>query len=121
MSINLRQNIWEIYTQSWAESDPLKRLELFEKSLNPECEYSDPLTHIKGYEQLANYMVELHKNVPGVRFVSTDFKSHNDHSLTYWDMVDKMGNVLSHGVSYGRYGRDGLLLQMTGFYDVEVG
>jgi len=120
MKVNLHQDIWELYTQSWAENDDLKRLQLFEKSLNPKCEYTDPLIHVIGYEQLAGYMSELHKNVPGVRFVSTDFKSHHDRSLTHWNMVDRMGNVMSQGVSYGRYGVDGRLLQMTGFYDVEV-
>ncbi len=119
MKNSLRQDIWEIYTQAWAEDDHLKRLRLFEESLDSECEYTDPITHTKGYEQLASYMSELHKNVPGVRFVSTDFKSHHDYSLTHWNMIDKMGNVLAQGVSYGRYGSDGRLLQMTGFYDVE--
>lgn len=120
MEINSHQDIWETYTKAWAESDDLKRFQLFEKSLHPECEYTDPLIYIIGYEQLAGYMSELQKNVPGVHFISTHFKSHHDHSLAYWNMIDKMGNVLSQGVSYGRYGMDGRLLQMTGFYDVEV-
>jgi hypothetical protein len=32
-------------------------------------------------------------------------------------MVDSNGNVLSQGASYGVYGTDGRLMQMTGFFE----
>lgn len=118
MESNSYQNIWETYTQSWSEIDASKRLQLFEQSLNPDCVYTDPLIQTTGYDQLSGYMAELHKNVPGVRFVTTDFKSHHDHSLTHWNMVDGNGNILSQGASYGLYGADGRLLQMTGFFEL---
>lgn len=120
METNACQDTWGIYTQAWGESDPAKRLRLFEQSLSPECWYIDPLADVQGYEQLAAYMTELHKNVRGVRFVTTSFKTHHQHSLTHWNMVDGTGQVLSRGVSYGRYGADGRLLQMTGFYEAEA-
>jgi hypothetical protein len=63
-------------------------------------------------------MAELHKNVQGVKFITTDFKSHHDRSLIHWNMVDGNGNILSQGASYGLYGTDGRLLQMTGFFEL---
>lgn len=120
METNTYQKIWDIYTQSWGESDSVERLRLFEQSLSSECQYIDPLANVQGYEQLATYMTDLHKNVPGVRFVTTNFQAHHEHSLTHWNMVDGTGQVLSRGASYGRYGSDGRLLQMTGFYDAET-
>lgn len=65
---------------------------------------------------MSGYMSELHKNVPGVEFVTTDFNSHHGRSLTHWNMVDGKGNILS-GASYGMYGADGRLTQMTGFFE----
>ncbi|NOS74028.1 MAG: hypothetical protein HOP36_05725 [Methyloglobulus sp.] len=59
---------------------------------------------------------DLQKNVSGVSFVTTDFKSHHDRSLTHWDMVDGEGNRLAQGASYGLYGADGRLTQMSGFF-----
>ncbi len=118
MEINSYQNIWETYTQSWSETDVSKRLQLFEQSLNPECVYTDPLTQTTGYGPLSGYMAELHKSVPSVKFITTDFKSHHDRSLTHWNMVGGNGNILSQGASYGLYGTDGRLLQMTGFFEL---
>lgn len=111
------QNTWETYTRSWSEADASTRLKLFEKCLSPDCVYTDPLIQATGYSQLSGYMTELGKKLPGVRFVTTDFKYHHDRSLTHWNMVDGNGNVLSPGASYGMYGVDGRLVQMTGFFE----
>lgn len=117
MENNACKNTWETYTQSWSEIDTAKRLQLFEQCLSHDCVYTDPLIQATGYEQLAGYMTGLQKNVPGVRFVTTDFQNHHDRSLTHWNMVDSNGNVLSQGASYGVYGTDGRLMQMTGFFE----
>ena len=117
MDSNSHRNTWETYTKSWSVADTSKRLQLFEQCLSPDCVYSDPMTQATGYDQLSGYMSELHKNVPGVAFVTTDFKSHHDRSLTHWNMVDGKGNILSQGASYGMYGADGRLTQMTGFFE----
>lgn len=117
MASNAHKNTWETYTQSWAEIDTSKRLALFRQCLSPDCEYSDPHIQATGYEQLSGYMSELQKNVPGAGFITTDFKNHHDRSLTHWNMVDGKGNILAQGTSYGMYGADGRLTQMTGFYE----
>jgi hypothetical protein len=117
MENNVCINTWETYTQSWSETDSTKRLQLFERCLSHDCVYTDPLIQATGYEQLAGYMTGLQKNVPGVKFVTTDFQNHHDSCLTHWNMVDRNGNVLSQGASYGIYGTDGRLMQMTGFFE----
>lgn len=111
------QNTWETYTSSWSETDASARLKLFEKCLSPDCVYTDPLIQATGYSHLSGYMTELHKNVTGVKFITTDFKYHHDRSLAHWNMVDGNGNVLSPGASYGMYGGDGRLILMTGFFE----
>lgn len=115
---NNARSTWEIYTLSWSESDASERLKLFEQSLSPDCVYIDPLIQTNGYEQLSGYMIELHKMVPRVQFITTAFSSHHDRSLAQWNMLDANGNVLSQGASYGLYGIDGRLIQMTGFYAI---
>lgn len=121
MESNSPRNIWETYTKSWSVTDTEERLRLFEQCLSRECMYTDPITQAIGYGQLSGYMSELHKNVPGVRFVTTEFKSHHDRSLTHWNMVDGKGSTLSQGASYGMYGSDGRLTQMTGFFELPSG
>lgn len=121
MENNTHKTIWETYTQSWSETDVSKRLRLFGQALSPDCIYTDPLMQTTGYGQLSGYMEALHNNVPGVSFVTTAFKSHHDRSLAHWDMQDGDGNVLSQGASYGLYGADGRLTQMSGFFDPPAG
>lgn len=117
MESSSQQSTWETYTRSWSETETSKRLRLFEQCLNPDCVYTDPIVQVTGYDQLSGYMSELQKNVPGVKFVTTDFKYHHDRSITHWNMVNGNGNVLSQGASYGMYGVDGRLVQMTGFFE----
>ena len=117
MDSNSYRDTWETYTKSWSVADTSKRLKLFEECLSPDCVYTDPMSQVTGYGQLSGYMSELHKHVPGVAFVTTDFKSHHDRSLTHWNMVDGKGKILSQGASYGVYGTDGRLTHMTGFFE----
>lgn len=116
MTHKLKFETWENYTKSWSISDHAIRLKLFEKCLSPDCVYTDPLVQVTGYEQLSQYMSELHNNIPGVRFITNDFKSHHDQSLTHWNMMDDKGNKLSEGTSFGVYGSDDRLLRMSGFF-----
>ena len=110
------QTIWETYTRAWSEIDTKAQQDLFHISLHPDCVYTDPFTQATGYAVLSGYMAELQKNVPGAHFITTDFKSHDGGSLAHWNMADAAGNILAPGASYGRYGADGRLVQMAGFY-----
>jgi|GEM_PF-591623 hypothetical protein len=118
MSVDTLKKIWETYTNAWSESDDAKRQVLFENSLLPDCTYCDPMIETSGYKALGEYINELHRNIPGVKFVSTAFSGHHNRSITHWHMMDAANNVLTKGVSYGRYGDDGRLQQMVGFYEL---
>jgi hypothetical protein len=91
MENNSHQATWETYTRSWSVADEVERLQLFGQCLIPDCVYTDPLTLTTGYDPLSGYIAELHKSVPSVKFITTDFKSHHDRSLTHWNMVDGNG------------------------------
>ncbi len=117
MTTSNHQTTWETYTQSWSETDAQRQQQLFEQSLCPDCVYTDPMLQTTGYAQLAGYMAGLQKNLPGARFVTTQFVSHHDRSLAHWNMVDGKGNTVAPGISVGHYDADGRLKQMTGFYE----
>ncbi len=117
MTSALHKNALDLYQTSWSETDPAKRLALFAQSLRPECVYTDPNTQLAGYDQLAGYMAQLQANIPGVRFVTTEFKTHHDRSLTHWNMEDGNANVLGIGASHFVHAVDGRLMEMTGFFD----
>jgi hypothetical protein len=53
---------------------------------------------------------------PG-HFVTREFKSHNNRSITQWNMCTGDGSVVGVGISYGEYNSEGQLTAMTGFFD----
>lgn len=107
--------IWETYAESWKVPADEKKARYVD-SLAPDCVYTDPLTQAQGWDELLAYMVEFHQQVPGGHFVTKRFEVHHDVSLAHWDMVAGDGSVVGEGASYGRYGDDGKLVAMTGFF-----
>lgn len=115
MENTLQQDMWEIYTSAWSETDTAKRLQWLEKSVHPDCVYTDPNIQAMGHAQLSDYMREFQVSAPGCKFVTIKFESHHDRSLVHYDMVDGKGTVLVKGASYGMYRTDGRLMHMVGF------
>jgi SnoaL-like domain len=105
----------EIDTSAWSEPDTAKRMQLLEKSVHPDCLYTDPNIQTTNHAQLSAYMQEFLSNAPGCKFVTTKFESHHDRSLVHYDMVDRKGVVQLKGASYGMCRADGRLMQMVGF------
>jgi hypothetical protein len=115
---NLFEQLWQTYTQSWSETDPDKRLQMYPHVLDENCHYSDPLIETQGFTQLSNYMGEFQKKFPGGRFVTTHFLSHHQHSLAHWDMLDQNGNIIQKGYSFGWYNSDNKLRQLSAFFEL---
>jgi hypothetical protein len=108
---------WYAYGKAWSETDPQKRLTILSLNVAPECRYADPASDVQGYEAFSACMADFQQLLPGASFVTTTFFSHHDHSLAHWNMLSVDATVLGTGISYGRYGPDGRLVQMTGFFD----
>ena len=115
MSNNLKST-WELYSASWRSTKLSDRLDLFRQSLDPNCCYTDPLTSVNGWDALAAYMEEFHKQVPNGYFEIIDFLSHHDRSVAKWDMKNGKGEKIGDGYSFGEYNQNGKLIKMTGFY-----
>ena len=117
MNTNNFAETWERYVSSWkSDSDP-QRQALFESCLDVDCQYTDPLIQAKGWQELAAYMRDFHKQIPGGHFVTTYFLAHHGKSIAKWEMRNQDAVVLGEGVSYGEYSAQGKLRSMTGFFD----
>lgn len=114
---NDHQATWETYTASWKAGTKAEKERLFQQSLAQECVYRDPLAVAAGWEEISTYMLDFHQMVPGGHFVTREFKSHNNRSISQWDMCAGDGSVVGVGISYGEYNDQGKLTAMTGFYD----
>lgn len=111
------KHTWEIYAASWKSETATGKRKLFEKSLNPDCHYHDPMIQTKGWDELENYMLDFHQQIPGGHFVTTYFLSHSDKSIARWEMHNANDVVLGEGISYCEYDSNGKLLTMTGFFE----
>ena len=117
MNNNLKHT-WETYVASWKAATSAAKRTLFEKSLDSACGYNDPLVNIKGWDELEAYMLDFHRQVPGGHFVTTYFLAHNNKSIARWEMKNGDNFVLGDGISYGEYNKSGLLVSMTGFFEL---
>jgi hypothetical protein len=115
---DLLKQTWENYTASWREGPADKQQVLFASALSEDCVYRDPLCMASGWQELATYIENFHKQVPGGHFVTRKFSSHHQRSIAHWDMVNGNGQVIGEGFSFGHYNESGKLSSMTGFYDV---
>jgi len=111
------EKMWENYTASWKSETSTGKRELFETCLDSECVYNDPLTKTKGWDDLVEYMLDFHKQVPGGHFVTKYFLAHNNQSIARWDMKNADNVILGEGISYGKYNERGKLVSMTGFFE----
>ena len=115
------QGTWETYTRSWNATNPAEKRLLFGKSLDPACEYNDPLIKTKGWDELEVYMLDFHRQVPGGHFVTIYFLAHHDKSIARWEMRNAENVLLGDGISYGEYNDKGNLVCMTGFFEPPQG
>ncbi len=114
---NQFKETWETYVSSWNTELPSDKRVLYEKCLDTSCEYNDPLTKTKGWDELTEYMLDFHKQVPGGYFATTYFLAHNNKSIAKWELKNGEDTVLGDGISYGEYNEKGKLTSMTGFYE----
>ena len=118
---NSFQVTWERYVSAWKATEAEDKALALKDSAHEGCVYRDPITQCEGQQQLLDYMLEFHQQMPGVHFVTTYFLEHHQRSLAKWNMVDNQGNLLSDGASVGEYDSEGKLVAMTGFFETPGG
>ena len=117
MSQNFEQT-WNTYRASWQADTAVEKRELFKKSLDPACQYNDPLVRTKGWDELEAVMLGFHQQIPGGYFVTTYFLAHSNKSIARWELYNGDHVALGDGISYGEYNDAGMLVSMTGFFEL---
>ena len=114
---NQFKETWEKYVSSWKIEASTDKKAIFEECLDSLCEYNDPLTKTKGWDELIEYMRNFQEQIPGGYFSTTYFMAHNNKSIAKWQMKNAEGIVLGDGISFGEYNGNGKLISITGFYE----
>ncbi len=108
---------WTIYQSAWSAIPDEERRALLARSVADDCVYSDPTDYCEGVDALIARIEGSQKKVPGARFQSDKFLDHHEQGLSEWTMFDGEGTVVATGASYARFGADGRLTRMTGFFE----
>lgn len=107
---------WKTYGEAWADVPPTERQQLLSQCVAKECAFADPNTELSGVEALTAQIEEFQKLYPGAYFKTSRFLSHHGQSVAQWMMHAKDGSELFPGISVARYGEDGRITHLAGFW-----
>ena len=106
---------WRIYQAAWEDVDAAHRRQLLAESVAATCVYSDPLAECRGIDEIGARIERARSEAPGISFRNDEFRRHHDHCVAVWRRLTASGEPDFVGTSYGRFGDDGRLVQITGF------
>lgn len=109
---------WTAYQSAWSSDiDARARQELLTGTVAEDCVFTDPTDQGHGHEELVAKIGRSNQRFPGASFQNNTFVDHHAQALITWTMLDGTGQAFVRGTSYVRFGADGRLTQMTGFFD----
>lgn len=108
---------WNTYQAAWSGVSDTERQRMLDESVAPDCVYTDPVSVSRGHRELTAKMQATQRNFPGATFRNDKFAQHHGQAISNWTMFDENGSAIFTGTSYARYGADGRLAQMTGFFE----
>ena len=109
---------FQTYQSAWTlgvSADERQRL--LGLSVAEDCVYQDPGIECRGHAELIAKIEDANQKGPGAKFRNDSFFEHHDQGVVNWTMFDGAGDEYGRGASYVRFGADGRLTHMTGFYD----
>ena len=107
---------WNTYQSAWSAIAGQERRERLARSVAHDCRYADPQTELQGIDALAAKIAQSQATTPGASFGNDQLTTFGDQALSEWTMYGPDGGALVQGASYARYGADGRLTHMTGFF-----
>lgn len=111
-----RLDTWNTYQSAWSAIPDRERRDLLTRSVASDCRYSDPQSELEGLDALIVKIEQSQAATPGASFRNDQLTTFDDQGLSEWTMYGSDGSALVQGASHARYGEDGRLTHMTGFF-----
>lgn len=107
------------YFQVWNETNPHRRHDLIEETWAADGHYIDPLNDAAGRDAIDTMVAGFHQEFPGLVFRRIgEVETHHDRIRFSWDVAPKGGERVAAGTDIAVVTPDGLLRDVTGFFDV---
>ena len=117
MSDDKKLTTWHTYQAAWAPNlDSAERLALLARSVAEDGVYTDPQSECPGHAALLAHIEAFRQQMPDTTFRNHTFLTHHEQSLAEWTLYDAQGAELQPGKSYARFGEDGRLTSIAGFF-----
>ncbi len=108
---------WTTYQAAWSDISDAQSAHLLEASVSDDCIYTDPSTdERRGHAELVETIRNTQAAYPGASFRNDQLTDYDGQALSEWTMYDAGGAEIVTGVSYARFGADGRLTNMSGFF-----
>jgi hypothetical protein len=109
-------SLLEQYVAAWSEPDPQARQALLQAAWHETGEYTDPMAHAAGREELDKLIARFLSQNPGAKFtLHGQADCHHDYVRFFWTLHFGNGTELP-GMDYGEIGGDGRLRKIVGFF-----
>ena len=118
MSKVTRLGTFEAYQSAWRSNiSAAERQRRLEASVVEDCVYCDPGFECRGYAELLVKTDDSKQHFRGATFHVDTFLEHHDQAVANRTMFDGEGTEFVKGASHVRFGEDGRLTHMTGFFE----
>ena len=107
---------WATYQAAWENVSPEERQTLLNSSVADNCVYTDPLSQTHNRAELIAYIAVFRQSMPDPTFKNYKFLDHHAQSYAEWTLYNNSVEV-QQGASYARYGDDGRITNVTGFFE----
>lgn len=109
--------IADTYLAAYSEPDPARRTALIADAWDPAGRLVDPPAVGETYDGIGALADAVQQQFPGHRFRrASAVDAHHDVARFAWELVAPDGQVALTGVDFVRFGPDGRLRQVTGFF-----
>ncbi len=109
------RSTWATYQGAWEDVTSAKRQELLNESVSDDCIYTDPVAQTNGRAELVLYIARFRESMPAGSFTNSQFIEHHDQSIAEW-MLCQADVDVQPGSSWARFGEDGRITHVTGFF-----
>lgn len=113
---NAQETQWNKYLEAWAAITSEHRKALLDQSVSASCCFTDPDTEVHGLGAFTTHIEKFQEQFPGAYFRTNKFIEHHGQSVAEWMMHNKDGSEFLPGTSVARYGQDGKMTHIAGFW-----
>ena len=110
------QQTWSTYERAWADVSAAERESLLRQSVTEDCHFATPVAEGHGRQELTGMLEAFQTQSPGAYVTTHTLTVHHRQSLAAWTIHSKEGVVILHGHTTARYGEEGCLTHLAGFW-----